>query len=82
MRNVWYGDYWQISWNTWLHLRDYKEGALIEEYQTWGKRGPHDSYTPQICWLRLTAFDEQFYRENWQRFRKMDADVDAPAPGN
>jgi hypothetical protein len=26
-----YGDYANIGWNTWLRLRDYKRGALIEE---------------------------------------------------
>ena len=26
-----YGDYSNIGWNTWLRLRDYKRGALIEE---------------------------------------------------
>jgi hypothetical protein len=25
------GDYANIGWNTWLRLRDYKRGALIEE---------------------------------------------------
>jgi hypothetical protein len=26
-----YGDYGNIGWNTWLRLRDYTRGALIEE---------------------------------------------------
>jgi hypothetical protein len=27
-----YGDYAHIGWNTWLRLRDYKAGALVEEH--------------------------------------------------
>src|SRR5258708_8476936 len=30
--NSYYG---HIGWNTWLRLRDYKAGALVEEYRTW-----------------------------------------------
>jgi hypothetical protein len=30
----WYGDYGNIGWYTWLRLRDFKAGPLIEEYST------------------------------------------------
>lgn len=30
--------------------------------------------------LRLTPFGQQYYRENWQRYREMYPDVDAPEP--
>ncbi len=73
-------DYGHISWNTWLRLRDYKAGALIEEYQTWGEKLPHMSATPQIYWIRLSPFGEQYYRDNWQRYREMYPEVDAPRP--
>jgi len=75
-------DYGHISWNTWLRLRDYKVGALIEEYSTWGKKEPHMSATPQIYWVRLSPFGEQYYRDNWQRYRDLYPDVDAPRPDN
>ena len=72
--------YGGIGWNTWLRLRDYKDGALIEEYSVSGEYLPHVGYTPQIHWLRLSASGEQFYRENWLRYRELYPDVDAPAP--
>jgi hypothetical protein len=40
----------------------------------------HVGYTPQIHWLRLTPFGEEYYRENWQRYRKLYPEVDAPEP--
>ncbi len=73
-------DYGHISWNTWLRLRDYKAGTLIEEYSTWGKKEPWMSATPQIYWIRLSPFGEQYYRDNWQRYRDLYPDVDAPRP--
>ncbi len=47
-----------------------------------GKRGPYDSYTPQIYWLRLTPFGEHYNRDNWQRYRELYPDVDALALGD
>lgn len=81
-----YGDYGHISWNTWLRIRDYKAGALIEEYQTWTQvqRATHgDTWMESrpVYWIRLTPFGEQFYYENWQRYREMYPEVDAPVPG-
>lgn len=75
-----YNDYGSIGWKTWLRLRNYKAGALIEEYSTWGKKEEWMSATPQIYWLRLTAIGEQFYREHWQHYRELYPDVDAPDP--
>lgn len=74
------GYYGHIGWNTWLRLRDYKPGALIEEYQTSGRYPGHVGYTEQIYWLRLTPFGEQYYRDNWQRYRELYPEVDAPKP--
>ena len=74
------GYYGHISWNTWLRLRDFKAGPLIEEYATSGEYLAHVGYTQQIHWLKLSALGEQFYRENWQRYRELYPDVDAPAP--
>ena len=58
------GSYGSIGWNTWLRLRDYKAGALIEEYQTWPESRP-------VYWLRLTPFGELFSYENWRRYRDL-----------
>jgi hypothetical protein len=41
-----YGTYARIGWNTWLRLREYKWGALVEEH---GLRSPYDHR------LRITA---------------------------
>jgi hypothetical protein len=41
----WYGEYGNIGWNTWLRLRDYKDGALIVEYQTKGSYNPTTGVT-------------------------------------
>jgi hypothetical protein len=74
------GYYGHISWNTWLRLRDFKAGPLIEEYATSGEYLAHVGYTQQIHWLKLSALGEQFYCENWQRYRELYPDVDASAP--
>jgi len=76
----WRGDYGNISKKVWLRLRDYEGRELIEEYQTEGERRA-GIYTPQIYWLRLTAFGEQFYRDNWRQYRELYPEVDAPEPG-
>ena len=62
-----------VSWNTCLRLRDYRvkglEQALIRE----ARRGEHFS-------LVITDFGREYYRENWQRYRDLYPDVDAPEP--
>lgn len=75
------GYYGHIGWNTWLRLRDFKAGALVEEYRTGGPYLAHVGYTIDIHWIRLTPFGEQFYRDNWQHYRQLYPEVDAPVPG-
>jgi hypothetical protein len=62
-----------ISWNTCLRLRDYKvkgqERGLIRE-------GRHT----EPFGLIITDFGREYYRENWQRYRELYPEVDAPAP--
>lgn len=62
-----------VSWNTCLRLRDYtikgQDRALIRE----GRRGEQFS-------LVITEFGRQYYRENWQRYRELYPEVDAPRP--
>ncbi len=74
------GYYGNIGWNTWLRLKQYKAGALVEEYRTGGPYLAHVGYSTDIHWIRLTPFGEQFYRDNWQRYRDLYPEVDAPAP--
>jgi hypothetical protein len=74
-----YGEnYGHIGWNTWLRLREYKDWLLIQEYSTWGEYKAQIGCTPQVHWLRLSVLGEQFYRENWQRYRELYPKVDAP----
>lgn len=62
-----------VSWNTCLRLRDYRyqgqERGLIRE----GCRG-------EPFGLVITDFGRQYFRENWQRYRELYPDVDAPEP--
>ena len=76
----WYGDYGRTGWKTWLRLREYRGGPLIEEYQTLGQYNTTTGSQYDIYWLRLSALGEQFYRENWQRYRELYPEVDAPEP--
>ena len=55
--NGYYG-HGHSGWNTWLRLRDFKAGPLIEEYSTWGEYNAYTGYTPQIHWLKLSALGE------------------------
>jgi len=55
-----------------------------DEHSLWKRGGPylaHVGYSIDIHWIRLTPFGEHFYRENWQSYRDLYPDVDAPAPG-
>lgn len=76
----WYGDYGRTDWKTWLRLREYRDGPLIEEYQTPGQYNTTTGTRYDMYWLRLSALGEQFYRENWQRYRELYPEVDAPEP--
>lgn len=62
-----------VSWKTCLRLRDYQvkgqDKALIRE----GRRGEQFA-------LVITGFGREYYRDNWQRYRGLYPDVDAPYP--
>jgi len=76
----WYGDYGNVSWNTWLRLRDYKDGDLVEEYITTKPYNQTNARAIDAHWIRLTALGEEYYRENWARYRELYPDVEAPEP--
>jgi hypothetical protein len=66
-----YGDYGRVGWNTWLRLREYKWGALICE---------HVYEPPRDGRLRLTARGRALYVDQYQRYRALYPDVEAPEP--
>lgn len=68
------GYYGEIRWNTWLRLRDYKAGALMQEASKWDDLGRY-RYGATI-----TPFGRQFYEQNWKKYRDLYPDVDAPEP--
>lgn len=74
------GNYGHIGWNTWLRLRDYKAGGLVKEYSVYRGLNSHTGFTFTDYYIRLTPFGEQYYCENWQKYRELYPDVDAPEP--
>jgi hypothetical protein len=67
-------NYAGFSWEwTWLRLRDYSDGSLIEERSNF-KRGQHE-YD-----LVITQFGRHFYRSNWKKYRELYPNINAPEP--
>jgi hypothetical protein len=64
-----YGDYAHIGWSTWLRLRDYKWGTLVEE------RGGLGVYR-----LFITTAGRQLYETDWARYRELYPGVSVPEP--
>jgi hypothetical protein len=57
--------------------------SSLRDTRSPGEEYPASSgYTPQIHCLRLSALGEQFYRENWQRYRELYLEVDGLEPEN
>lgn len=71
-------DYGGMSWDTWLRLRDYKAGALAEEFVA-GWRPIPQSSPESIYRIRLTSFGREYCRREHARYRRLYPDVDAPA---
>ena len=68
-------NYGGFSWEwTWLRLRDYSDGPLIEERSNFNKAGRHE-YD-----LAITQFGRHFYRVNWKKYRQLYPDINAPEP--
>jgi hypothetical protein len=78
--SIWYA---YIGWNTWLRLREYKGGGLVEER-------PHPqppietdqgmlSLAPKYR-MHITAAGRALYEFEWARCRELYPDVDAPEP--
>lgn len=77
-----------VSWNTCLRLRDYtvkgEARPLIGEKRFSGEHiSTVAGYTfkqDYIARLCITEFGKQYYRDNWQRYRELYPDVNAPKP--
>jgi hypothetical protein len=66
-------------------LKEYKAAPLAETYKGWEQvtyqsPGKTWSESQPVYWIRLSGFGEQYYCENWQRYRELYPEVDAPAP--
>jgi hypothetical protein len=73
------GGYGHISWRTWLRLRDYKAGDLVQEQRVSQPLFPGDTL-PSAYRLRITPFGEAYYWREWARYRALYPDVEAPEP--
>jgi hypothetical protein len=56
-----------VSWNTILRLRDYRIKG-------------EDKSLIRDGWLTITPFGQQYYKENWEMYREMYPEVNAPKP--
>lgn len=67
-------NYGGFSWEwTWLRLRDYSEGSLIQERALFkAGRYEHD--------LIISQFGRYFYRSNWKKYRELYPNINAPEP--
>jgi hypothetical protein len=71
-------DYGRIGWNTWLRLRDYKWGALVEERQSGWYSNPTTGTSRPVHRLHITAAGRALYEREWTRYRELYPDVEAP----
>jgi hypothetical protein len=68
-------NYGGFSWEwTWLRLRDYSDGSLIEERSFFNEAGRHE-YD-----LVISQFGRHFYRSYWKKYRELYPNVNAPEP--
>ena len=75
-----YGDYGNIGWNTWLRLRDYKRGALIEERASGSWSNPATGSSGSRYRIHITGAGWALYEREWARYRELYPAVDAPEP--
>jgi hypothetical protein len=67
-----YGDYGNIGWNTWLRLRDYKRGALIEERARGSWSNPATGSSGSRYRIHITGAGWALYEREWARYRSID----------
>lgn len=83
------GSYGGIGWKTWLRLRDYKSGSLVEEYARcifekyqrydWGEWKEVEGWNHHR-YIRLTPYGRNFYHNNWARYKQLYPEVEAVEP--
>lgn len=75
------GCYGGIGWKTWLRLRDYYDTGigLAKEHSRYVQR-PGKEESDRVYVIKLTDAGRQFYKENYERYRKLYSNVDAPEP--
>jgi len=68
-------NYGGFSWEwTWLRLRDYSDGPLIEERSFFNEAGRYE-YD-----LVISQFGRHFYRSHWKKYRELYPNINAPEP--
>jgi hypothetical protein len=75
-----YGDYGRIGWSTWLRLRDYKWGALVEERASGTDRNDATGTVHTIYRIGITTAGRALYEREWARYRELYPDVHTPEP--
>ncbi len=75
-----YGDYANIGWPTWLRLRDYKRGALIEERASGSWSNPATGSSGSRYRIHITSAGWALYEREWARYRELYPDVEAIEP--
>ena len=78
--SIWYA---HIGWNTWLRLRDYKGGGLVEErpYPQPPIQTPQGPLSVGPAYrLHITAAGRALYEDQWQRYHDLYPNVEAPTP--
>jgi hypothetical protein len=75
------GCYGGIGWKTWLRLRDYYDTGRGLAKEHWRYvRVDCSSEPDRVYVIRLTEKGREFYEENWEKYRELYPNVDAPEP--
>ena len=73
------GQYGGLPWrSTWLRLRDWRGGGLVEEYVADSRYNPATGTTTHQYALRLTPRGRAYYVQEWATYRALYPNVDAP----
>ena len=75
------GCYGGIGWKTWLRLRDYYDTGkgLVKEHSRFVQR-PGKQESDRVYYIKLTESGREYYEQNWQKYRELYPDVEAPSP--
>lgn len=73
------GNYGGIDWQVWLRLRDDQVGALVEE-ASFFRQVERSDVSPARYYIKMTPFGKAYYRREWEHYRALHPEVDAPEP--